>query len=434
VCKNSKQEKFIEECKFKLIDENGNPLYDYTDTVYTLATNKINITCLRCNTKLSVTARDHKNKGTGCGKCNQYRRVSTRTFDDIVTEGNRLHNNAYDYIDSGKYGYYDDLTFFCKVHNISHTTLVGYHLRKDKPSGCPDCALDRRRLVTKKLDSYVQETKELFNNIYDYSLIDFNSISSRSNPITYFCTIHNVYISTTFESHFIYKTKCHKCSRSYDYDTTKQKILDKLKEFDVDTSEMKIHYNPSNTVKSTLISNLICTEHNLPISPVRYESLIKGYKIRCELCKCSSKPEKELAEWIYNRLPDNTEVITSYRPSWLNGKEIDIYIPSLNLGIEFNGTVFHHSTSNCFNEYLSTTLVASDYHLNKYLTCLDNNVKLIHIFEFENICKWKRKLSNILRDYNQYDIVFSNELRTFGSLKFYGKSKIIKVRNNNNGS
>jgi hypothetical protein len=38
------------------------------------------------------------------------------------------------------------------------------------------------------------------------------------------------------------------------------------------------------------------------------------------------------------------DAINSYYPSWLNGKEIDIFIPSINVGIEYDGHVWHKDT------------------------------------------------------------------------------------------
>ena len=36
-------------------------------------------------------------------------------------------------------------------------------------------------------------------------------------------------------------------------------------------------------------------------------------------------------------------MIPNHRPTWLKGKELDLYIPSLNLAIEYNGIAYHHT-------------------------------------------------------------------------------------------
>ena len=59
--------------------------------------------------------------------------------------------------------------------------------------------------------------------------------------------------------------------------------------------------------------------------------------------------------------------------SILNGKEIDIYIPSLKLGIEYNGLRWH---SEEFGK-------DRNYHINKLNECNEKGIKLIQIFEDE---------------------------------------------------
>ena len=57
----------------------------------------------------------------------------------------------------------------------------------------------------------------------------------------------------------------------------------------------------------------------------------------------------------------------------LHGKEIDIYVPSMKIGFEYNGLIWH------------TEKYGKDknYHLNKTIECNKEGVKLYHIFEDE---------------------------------------------------
>jgi len=54
--------------------------------------------------------------------------------------------------------------------------------------------------------------------------------------------------------------------------------------------------------------------------------------------------------------------------------EIDIYIPEIRLGIEFNGLYWHSDLAGNKD---------SDYHQQKLLLALQNNIQLIQIFEDE---------------------------------------------------
>lgn len=66
------------------------------------------------------------------------------------------------------------------------------------------------------------------------------------------------------------------------------------------------------------------------------------------------------------------EIITSFK---IEGKEIDIYLPNLKIGFEFNGLRWH-----------SELFVNKNYHINKTNLCNKHNIRLVHIFEddFDN--------------------------------------------------
>ena len=85
-------------------------------------------------------------------------------------------------------------------------------------------------------------------------------------------------------------------------------------------------------------------------------------------------------------------------------KELDIYIPSKNIGIEFNG-IFHHSDERKPN----------NYHMNKYNRCKEKGIQLISIWEDLYITK--------------YNIIKSVLLSKLGiySNKIYGRKCRINV-------
>jgi hypothetical protein len=88
----------------------------------------------------------------------------------------------------------------------------------------------------------------------------------------------------------------------------------------------------------------------------------------CTICNpigdSSSIKEKDLFEFI--SLNYTGEIIKSYR----EGLEIDIYLPDLNIGFEFNGLYWH---SEDFKE--------SNYHLNKTNHFKRKGITIIHIWE-----------------------------------------------------
>jgi hypothetical protein len=93
--------------------------------------------------------------------------------------------------------------------------------------------------------------------------------------------------------------------------------------------------------------------------------------------------EIEISEF----LTDNNIISETNNRTILEGKELDIYIPSHNLGIEFNGLYWH-----------SEKYKENDYHLNKSLDCNKKGIQLLHIFEDEWIFK-KEICKSIIMNY-----------------------------------
>lgn len=95
------------------------------------------------------------------------------------------------------------------------------------------------------------------------------------------------------------------------------------------------------------------------------ESNLKAYKsLSCGLCSNRiSIPEKAILFYLSKSIPDIEE---NYRPRFLKGKELDLYIPSLSLGIEYDGEHWHKSL---------------DKDINKTRICNENNITVVRIRE-----------------------------------------------------
>jgi transposase len=84
-----------------------------------------------------------------------------------------------------------------------------------------------------------------------------------------------------------------------------------------------------------------------------------------------SKDEEELAQLIQNKW--NIDIIRNYRLK--NKQQIDIYIPSLKIGIEYNGIYWHSENSPSPRN--------RSYHYNKMKQAKMEDIRLITIFEDE---------------------------------------------------
>lgn len=102
----------------------------------------------------------------------------------------------------------------------------------------------------------------------------------------------------------------------------------------------------------------------------------KKYNVGYCSRSCYSKSARSTIETMLGleveKLVGSENVVYCYRPSFMNGKEIDIYLPKHNLGIEFNGLFWHSELGGGKGK---------TYHLDKSKLCFQNGIKLIHVFE-----------------------------------------------------
>ena len=132
------------------------------------------------------------------------------------------------------------------------------------------------------------------------------------------------------------------------------------------------------------IKNKLDLIHNKGYTFIRNDQidLIKNYYVQ------QSKPEQELYDFMKTLCKDaihkNRQIIKPY--------ELDIYIPSLKLAIEYNGTYWHSLEKG----------LSKNYHLDKSIICKNKNIRLIHIYEFEDVNKQKQLLKDLILGQDNY--------------------------------
>ena len=139
--------------------------------------------------------------------------------------------------------------------------------------------------------------------------------------------------------------------------------------------------------KNNLLSIFKCNKgHNFEIHFNNYYRRMKNNISLCTICNpigdSKSIKEKDLFEFINNNY--SGDIIQSYR----DGLEIDIYLPELNIGFEFNGLYWH---SDKFKE--------KNYHLDKTNHFKNKGIRIIHIWEDDWVHKQeivKSQISNII--------------------------------------
>ncbi|MCK9477547.1 MAG: hypothetical protein M0R46_16655 [Candidatus Muirbacterium halophilum] len=129
----------------------------------------------------------------------------------------------------------------------------------------------------------------------------------------------------------------------------------------------------------------------------------------CTNCNPYNSNESPNERFIIEFIKENYdgEIIEKDR-NILNGKELDIYLPKLNLAFEYNGLFCH-----------SELYKPDNYHLNKTETCLEKGIQLIHIWEDD----WKYK-QNIVKS------MILNKLGKTQNKIYARKCKIKEITDN----
>lgn len=138
-----------------------------------------------------------------------------------------------------------------------------------------------------------------------------------------------------------------------------------------------IFLNENNNVVGQTDSEFLieCDIHG--INPISKKIFSNRKKIKTELCPICKPIDPNVSgkEILLFKLISelyNGKIIQNFK---VERQEIDIYIPELNLGFEFNGLYWH-----------SELYKSNNYHQNKTFLCEKNGIRLVHIYEddFDN--------------------------------------------------
>jgi hypothetical protein len=176
--------------------------------------------------------------------------------------------------------------------------------------------------------------------------------------------------------------------------------------------------------------NKVSLLHNTcgTIFQIKRNNLYDRLKINtclCTICypinESKSIKEKELINWLKEIIlcsdEHKIEFIEGDR-NVLDGKELDIYIPSKKLAIEFNGLYWH---SEHFKE--------KNYHLDKSLKCQEKGIRLLHIWEDEWVYKQEIVKSIIL---NKLGLIKEKVYARQCDIRFIDDSKLVRHFLDNN--
>jgi hypothetical protein len=283
--------------------------------------------------------------------------------------------------------YRKDKRFYGRLHCKKHGD---YDIRGDdlKNRGCKNC--NREKIKSEYDSNWKKECTVIHNNKFDYSNTEVGDVLEHSEIRCRDC-------NTTFKQ----TPASHKSGRGCPVcvlGVRGKSNLKTIEDVEKRAKEIGFNYDFSKSVYITCKDDIeiVCDKgHIFFQSPDELLNAKHGCK-GCSKSKQTSKGEKELFNFIsqFYKCEENNRKI-------LGGKELDIYVPSIKVGVEYNGLYWHS------NDRLKLS------HFDKLNLAASKDIHLIFIYENDWVDKKevvKRKLKDNLKikDVNFTDVHYKD--------------------------
>lgn len=184
-------------------------MYDYSNMEYINSTFKVTIYCPKHTNYFTQKAAEHLIY-SGCKFCRAEKARSTfiknrESKNPLLSRFIKKHGNKYDYsnINFLLIGTDDEITIICNKHG-EFRQIAYVHLN----CGCPKCGTERFIFKkTRKVDEFIALANNKYNNLYDYSNINYKNMRTK---ILVICKKHNKEFYTTPSGH-LKNSRCPSC-------------------------------------------------------------------------------------------------------------------------------------------------------------------------------------------------------------------------------
>lgn len=243
--------------------------------------------------------------------------------------------------------------------------------------------MDKRESYRLNTDIFIRRSKEVHGGRYDYTKSVY---VNKRTKICVTCPIHGDFHQIAYNH--MRGQGCPECGKKYAAEYRKGNWMSFVEESEKRFGDtymfpyIENEYENSHskvTVKCNKCGNVfvkIACDH------------LTSHHGGCLSCYANtSHSETELSEYVSSLV--GAENVLLRDRTILNGREIDIYVPSKRIAIEYDG-LYWHSDAVKTDKY---------YHLNKTDGCASKGIRLIHVFEDEFVNRKsvvKGKLKHIL--------------------------------------
>lgn len=283
-----------------------------------------------------------------------------KTNEQFIKECIEVHGNKYDYSETFYTGAHNVITIICPIHG-SFQQKAYSHVQG---CGCLECA-GVKKLTTKE---FIEKSQKVHGDKFDYSEVDYQGNKLK---IKIKCKKCGHIFEQQAQSH-MKGFGCPFCSNN-NKSTTKEFIEKASK-----VHGEKYDYSLVNYVNAHTKVNIICPVHGVfQQIPSSHWYLQQGCPI-CALSKQTSRGEKEVCAYIKSIY--SGEVLENDKTQ-IGRMELDIFLPELRIGIEYNGTHWHKLKEER----------QPGCHAEKERRCKEANILLINVEERD----WKNNRKSI---------------------------------------
>lgn len=370
--------------------------FDYSKTFYKNNQTKAIFICNVHKTEWEQLPQNHLRGNNPCQDCNGQKPIDREMF--IKRSKEKFGENRFDYSKVAQIkGIHTKVILVCVKHDQDFIQEAWSNLKG--MVGCPECNFN-----TKLTPEKIKEKALLKHDgkMFDYSKVDWSKSIIEKQLIGCHIAEHGFY-EQTLDGHLMGKMPCKICDKQNRL-TTLDEFIERVK---------NIHGADKYDFDKTVLINgiqgdavLKCVKHDEYFSYDMFR-ILQGLE-GCSKCRTSgtSKKEKALADFVEHELGFSIE--RNYRKiDGLSPKEVDIFIPSRNIAIEFNGLYWH-----------SELYLDKNYHYDKWKKCADAGVRLLTVWEDE----WENK-QDIVKSHIKHVLGLNNDE------KIYARNTVVKPIN-----
>ena len=357
-------EDFIKKAKELHPDKN----YDYSKVIYVKSNLKVEIIC-PIHGSFFQKPNDHNNSKypQNCPNCSQSKKSNIKEF---IIKAKKIHGDKYDYSYAEYENCHKPMRIFCKEHNSFFMQNSNNHLQGQN---CPCGRNERIGRGNKKLnqESFIEKSKEIHGDRFNYSLIEFKDIKK---PIKIICNKHNLIFEQSPDSHIRSKHCCPICLEEKGLNTnrtTKEEFIKKAKKIHGDLyCYDKVVYNGND--ENIKIFCKRCNDYFYQ-KPRNHTSA----KCGCPVCS-SSSGELDIEKFLKEKNIKFERQKIFKECKLKKYLKFDFYVKDFNCVIEFNG-LQHYEFVEFFHKTYSEFILRQKRDEIKRNYAKENNLKILEI-------------------------------------------------------